>query len=143
MACLIIYRQRPRWLFRWRQPYDRYRIHTLTINTSGTAAGTLTLNGNVSLDRDGSGSPADLTLTGGVDVIVIGARTIDTESGNNEASGNVNFGTSRVYGSGAGTSLTINADNGGGFAAGNVQFGAVGNGGRRRDVSHRFHREHQ
>ena len=71
-------------------------INDLSVDTSAaTTAGTISLNNNISLDH--SGDTADVTFTGGGNVIVSGTSiTIDTDNLDDAVGGAINLGAGNV-----------------------------------------------
>ncbi|MBT6484795.1 MAG: hypothetical protein HOK71_08995, partial [Planctomycetaceae bacterium] len=85
-------------------------INDLTVTTTGGAGATdglIEFFNDISLDADGTDT-ADVALTTTRGIVIARDTVIDTEDGNDEAGGDVNFGAAPIYSFGAGFSLTIN-----------------------------------
>ena len=81
-------------------------VNDLSVNTSGSTAGNVSITTDISLDTNGA-DLGDLNVTGGGLVIVTGDATIDTENGGDSNAGFVNFGASTLTADAA-NDLTIN-----------------------------------
>jgi hypothetical protein len=102
-------------------------LNDVVITTTGPAGnGALSLGGNIFLETN-AGDRGILQLVGGGDVRVLNSLTIDTEQGDDELGGDVDWTTSNLFAVGAGRTLTISAQGsaGSGTAGGTVFFGLV------------------
>jgi fibronectin-binding autotransporter adhesin len=103
-------------------------VNDVTLTTNGPLAnGSITLNGNVSLDANGPDG-AVFTVAGGGNVLLNADVTIDIEQGNSAGVGvgSVNLGTSAISSLGSVRDLSMNtANTGTGSAGGDVTLAIV------------------
>lgn len=111
-------------------PSSAFRVNDLVLDTRANTAGgagAVTLEGDISLDDDGSGDTGSIGVEGSPEIIVGGRITIDTEAGATAAGGAIDLGSGEISAETGGLGLTLDArgnGTGGAITTGIVDTGS-------------------